>query len=109
MAKGLVNDVLTGEGFVTSHCGNIDVHELYETLNDLGLRKEFEGDTATDFEKGVRTLHALFVTKLNEPYERHVPRSMAQQGSYLVISKLGLGGSKHRTVILQTQMFPSEI
>ena len=43
MAKGLVNDVLTGEGFVTSHCGNIDVHELYETLNDLGLRKEFEG------------------------------------------------------------------
>ena len=54
--------------FVTSHCGNIDVHESYETLNDLGLRKEFERDTATDFEKGVRTLHAHFVTKLNEPY-----------------------------------------
>ena len=63
MAKGVVNDVQTGEGFVTSHCGNIDVHELYETLNDLGLREEFEGDTATDFEKAVRTLQAHFVTK----------------------------------------------
>ena len=62
------------------------VHELYETLHDLGLRQEFEGDTATDFEKAVRTLHPHFVTKLNEPYERHVSRSMAQQGSYLVIS-----------------------
>ncbi len=35
--------------------------------------------TATDFEKTVRTLNAYFVTKLNEPYERHVFRSMAQQ------------------------------
>ena len=41
--------------------------------------EEFEEDTATDFEKAVRTLNAYFVTKLNETYERHVFRSMAQQ------------------------------
>ena len=40
---------------------------------------EFEEDTATDFEKTVRTLNVYFVTKLNEPYEQHVFRSMAQQ------------------------------
>jgi len=34
---------------------------------------------AADFEKAVRTLNAYFVTKLNEPCELHVFRSMAQQ------------------------------
>ena len=54
------------------HTAGIDVQKLYELRNDPGLREEFEGDTATDFEKAVRTLNAHFVTKLNEPYERHV-------------------------------------
>ena len=40
----------------------------------------FVRDTATQFAKTVRTLNAYFVTKLNEPYERHVFESMAQQG-----------------------------
>lgn len=64
----------TKEGFATSHRG---VQELYETLSDPGPSVEFAEDTATDFEKTVRTLNAYFVTKLNEPYERHVFRSMA--------------------------------
>ena len=41
-------------------------------LTDPGLTEEFEEDTATDFEKTVRTLNMYFVTKLNEPYEQHV-------------------------------------
>ena len=61
------------------HTVGIEVQELYETLTDPGPTEEFEEDTATDFEKAVRTLNAYFVTKLNEPYERHVFRSMAQQ------------------------------
>ena len=48
-------------------------------LNDPGLMKEFKEGTATNFEKVVHTLNAYFVTKLSEPYERHVFRSMAQQ------------------------------
>ena len=76
----------------------IQVQELYETLTDPGSTEEFEEETATDFEK--RTLNANFVTKLNEPYERHIFRSMAkQEKKQLVNSYLGLK-SKHRTVIL---------
>ena len=61
------------------HTAGMEVRELYETLSDPGPSVEFEEDTATDFEKTVRTLNAYFVTKLNEPYERHVFRSMAQK------------------------------
>lgn len=57
----------------------IEVQELHEMLNDPGLMKEFKEGTATNFEKVVHTLNAYFVTKLSEPYERHVFRSMAQQ------------------------------
>ena len=52
---------------------------MCETLSDPGPSVGFEEDTATDFEKTVRTLNAYFVTKLDETYERHVFRSMAQQ------------------------------
>ena len=61
------------------HTVEMECQELYETLTDPGPTEEFEENTATDFEKTVRTLNAYFVTKLNEPYERHVFRSMAQQ------------------------------
>ena len=39
----------------------------------------FEEDTATEYKKTVRTLNAYFVTNLNEPYDRHLFRSMTQQ------------------------------
>ena len=60
------------------HTAGIEVQELYETLKDTGT-DTFEEDTATQYEKTVRTLNAYFVTKLNEPYERHVFRSMTEQ------------------------------
>ena len=77
VAKGVVNDAQ--KKALLLHTAGIEVQELYETLTDPGPTEEFEEDTATDFEKTVRTLNAYFVTKLNEPYERHVFRSMAQQ------------------------------
>ena len=79
MAKGVVNDAQKNS--LLLHTAGIEIQELYETLSYPGSREEFEEDTATDFEKTVRTftLNAYFVTKLNEPYERHVFRSMAQQ------------------------------
>ena len=61
-----------------SHTAGIEVQDLYETLTDPGS-DTFEEDTATEYEKTVRTLNVYFVTKLNEPYERHVFRSMTQQ------------------------------
>ena len=77
VAKGVVNDAQ--KKALPLHTVGMEVQELYETLSDPGPSVEFEEDTATDFEKTVRTLNAYFVTKLNEPYERHVFRSMAQQ------------------------------
>ena len=76
VAKGVVNDAQ--KKALLLHTAGIEVQELYETLKDPGPSVEFE-DTATNFEKTVRTLNAYFITKLNEPYERHVLRSMAQQ------------------------------
>ena len=60
------------------HTARIEVQELYETLMDPGI-DTLEDDTAPEYEKTVHTLNAYFVTKLNEPYERHVFRSMTQQ------------------------------
>ena len=77
VAKGVVNDAQ--KKALLLHTAGIEVQELYETLSDPGPSVEFEEDTATDFEKTVRTLNAYFVTKLNEPYERHVFRSMTQK------------------------------
>ena len=77
MAKGVVNDAQ--KKALLLHTAGIEVQELYETLRDPGPSVEFEEDTATDLEKTVHNLNAYFVTKLNEPYERHVFRSMAQQ------------------------------
>ena len=68
VAKGVVNDAQKKAWLL--HTAGVEVQELYETLKD-------PGPTATDFGKAVRTLNAYFVTKLNEPYERHVCRSMA--------------------------------
>ena len=77
VAKRVMNDAQ--KKALLLHTAGIEVQELYETLSDPGPSVEFEEDTATDFEKTVRTFNAYFVTKLNEPYERHVFRSMAQQ------------------------------
>ena len=77
VAKGVVNDAQ--KKALLFHTAGTEVQELYETLTDPGPTEEFEENTATDFEKTVLTLNAYFVTKLNEPYERHVFRSMAQQ------------------------------
>ena len=76
VAKGVVNDVQ--KKALLLHTAGIEVQELYETLTDPGA-DTFEEDTATEYEKTVRTLNAYFVTKLNESYERHVFRSMTQQ------------------------------
>ena len=77
MAKGVVNNAQ--KKALLLHTTGIEVQELYETLTDPGPTEEFEEDTAADFEKTVHTLNVYFVTKLNEPYERHAFRSMAQQ------------------------------
>ena len=79
MAKGVVNDAQKNS--LLLHTAGIEIQELYETLSYPGSREEFEEDTATDFEKTVRTftLNAYFVTKLHELCERHAFRSMAEQ------------------------------
>ena len=77
VVKGVVNDAL--KKALLLHTAGIEVQELYETLTDPGPTEEFEEDTATDFEETVRILNAYFVTKLNEPYERHMFRSIAQR------------------------------
>ena len=76
VAKGVVNDAQ--KKALLFHTAGIELQELYETLTDPGT-DTFGEDTATEYEKTVRTLNAYFVTKLNEPYERHVFRSMTQQ------------------------------
>ena len=77
VAKGVVNDAQ--KKALLLYTAGTEVRELYETLTDPGLTEEFEEDTATDFEKTVRTVNACFVTMFNEPYERHVFRGMTQQ------------------------------
>ena len=54
-------------------------YKLYETLTDPGPGAGEEENEATEFDKTVLTLNAYFVTKINEPYERHVFRNIAQQ------------------------------
>ena len=76
VAKGVVNDAQ--KKALLLHTAGIEVQELYETLTAPGT-DTFERDTATEYEKAVRILNAYFVTKLNEPYEKHVFRSMTQQ------------------------------
>ena len=76
VAKGVVNDAQ--KKALLLHTAGIQVQELYETLTDPGT-DTFEEDTATEYEKTIRTLNAYFVTKLNEPFERHVFRTMTQQ------------------------------
>ncbi|CAH3025414.1 unnamed protein product, partial [Porites evermanni] len=76
IAKGVVNDAQ--KKALLLHTAGIEVQELYETLKDPST-DTFEEDTATDTYKTVRTLNVYFVTKLNEPYDRHVCRSMTQQ------------------------------
>ena len=73
VAKGVVNDVQ--KKALLLHTSGIQVQELYEMLTDPGT-DTFERDTAMEYEKTVRTLNAYLVTKLNEPYERHIFRSM---------------------------------
>ena len=38
-------------------------------------KDEFQEDSATEYEKTVHTLNMYFVVKLNEPYERRVPKN----------------------------------
>ena len=76
VAKGVVND--TQKKALLLHTAGIEIQELYEMRTDPGT-DTFEENTATEYEKTVRTLNVYFVTKLNEPYERHVFRSMTQQ------------------------------
>ena len=78
VAKGVVNDAQKKALLLHTVEIHVQVQELYETLTDPGT-DTFEEDTATEYEKTVRTLNAYFVTKLNEPYEKHVFRSMTQQ------------------------------
>ena len=76
VAKGVVND--TQKKALLIHTAGIEVQELYEMRTDPGT-DTFEENTTTEYEKTVRTLNVYFVTKLNEPYERHVFRSMTQK------------------------------
>ena len=76
VAKGVVND--TQKKALLIHTAGIEVQELYEMRTDPGT-DTFEENTTTEYEKTVRTLNVYFVTKLNEPYERHVFTSMTQQ------------------------------
>lgn len=92
VAKEVVNDAL--KKALQLHTAGIEVQELYETLTDPGT-DTFGEDTATEYEKTFLTLNAYFVTKLNEPYERHVFKSMTQQDGETVdqfIAGLGKQG-----------------
>lgn len=88
VAKGVVNDAQ--KKALLFHAAVIEVQELYETLTDPGT-DTFGEDTATEYEKTVRTLNAYFVTKLNEPYERHVLKSMNRMERQLISSSLDSG------------------
>ena len=59
VAKGVVND--TQKKALLLHTAGIEVQELYETLTDPGM-DTFGEDTATEYEKTVRTLDVYFVT-----------------------------------------------
>ena len=76
VAKGVVNNAQ--KKALLLHTAGREVQELYKMLTDPGT-DTFEENTTTEFKKTVRTLNAYFVTKLNEPYERHVFRSMTEQ------------------------------
>ena len=107
VAKRVVNDAQ--KKALPLHTAGIEVKELYETLTNPGT-DNFEEDTATEYEKTVHTLNAYFLTKLNEPYERHVFRSMTQQdGETQLISSSLDSGNKHRIVISMTPMLTAEI
>ena len=71
----MVND--TQKKALLLHTVGIEVQELYEMLTEPGT-DTFDENTATEYEKTVCTLNVYFVTKLNEPYDRHVFRSMTQ-------------------------------
>ena len=81
IAKGVVNDAQ--KKALLLHTAGKEVQELYKMLTDPGT-DTFEENTATEYEKTVRTLNVYFVTKLNEPDERHVFRSMTQQDGEIV-------------------------
>ena len=63
VAKGVVND--TQKRALLLHTAGIENQEMYKTLTDPGT------DTAMEYEQNVRSMNTYFVTKLNEPYERH--------------------------------------
>ncbi len=63
MAKGVVNDAK--KKALLLHTAGKEVQELFETLRDPGPSVEFEEDTATDFEKTVRTLERVLCHQRN--------------------------------------------
>ena len=72
VAKGVVND--TQKKALLLHRAGTEVQELYKMLMNPGT-DEFQEDSATEYEKTVRTLNTYVVTKLNEPYERRVQKN----------------------------------
>ena len=65
-AKGVKNEVQ--KKALLLHTAGMEVQELFETLIDPGPA---EGED--------NALDAYFATKINEPYERHVFKNMAQE------------------------------
>ena len=66
------------------HCAGPEVQELFETLTDPGGAEDAEEEDANEYEVAVRTLDAYFITQVNEPYERHVFRSLKQEDNETV-------------------------
>ena len=88
LAKGITNSNRKKGLFL--HCAGIEVQELFETLQDPGAA-EGENDRADEYQIALRTLDAHFSTQLNEPYERHIFRSLKQDKQ--TIRQLQLGKS----------------
>ena len=76
LAKGITNS--NRKKGLLLHCAGIEVQELFETLQDPGAA-EGENDCADEYQIALRTLDAHFSTQLNEPYERHIFRSLKQE------------------------------
>lgn len=78
-AKGLAVD--KQKKALLLHSAGPEVQDIFETLADPGVPgglAEGQEDTATDYEKAVRTLDSHFIPTINTPYERHVFRKIAQ-------------------------------
>jgi ribosomal protein S27AE len=63
------------------HSAGMDVQDIFETLDNVPAP---EGEANDAFKQAMRNLDSYFAPKCNTPYERHIFRSMRQEGTETV-------------------------